>query len=160
MCLNGIGTFELSGRFVVFNCGETKAILTKHYSEILIAPVLPPVAPSQPGGDDLTDVELSPGESTEVSLPSRGVVKSLTVQERIALGNRIEDIKKNGRDTEARPHNLFVIGWIKYLDESRVDEGRVPRTVGFCKKYNFVTQRFEREADEDYEYGDHGYDQF
>lgn len=149
MSVEGIGTFELSGRFRVFNCGETKAILQRYYSEVLIAPLLPAVPSSQPDGEDFLDEELRPGQSKEASLPTGGV-RTLTVHERNALQNRIEDIKKHGKDTETDPPNLFVLGWITYIDE-----GKVLRTVGFCKKYNFATHRFEREFDEDYEYGDH-----
>jgi hypothetical protein len=138
----------LSGQFRVFNSGETKAILQSYYSNIIILPTLPAMAPLQEDGHEFTG-ELLPGEFTQGHLPTGGV-KTVNFQELNALRNRIEDVRKHGKDTESNPHNLFVVGWIKYLDE-----GKVPRTVGFCKKYNFATHRFEREADEDYEYGDH-----
>jgi hypothetical protein len=151
MSLQGLGSFNLSGRFVAYNTGGTRAIFQRHYSDIIVAPVLPVIDLSQKDGDNFTNVELRSGEFTQVSLPAGGV-KMLSVSERNALENRIEDIKKHGRDTEASPTNLFAVGWIKFLDE-----GGVLRNVGFCKKYNFLTHRFQRESDEDYEYGDHGY---
>lgn len=43
--------------------------------------------------------------------------------------------------------NIYVIGWIEYLDEAT----RV-RKMGFCRKYNFAMERFQRDKDEDYEY--------
>jgi hypothetical protein len=145
-----MGTTELSGSFLVVNSGETKAVLQCHYSEIIVTPVLPAMTTSQNVGDQVADVELPPGQSVRVSFPTGGA-KTLGFPEFSAIGNRLEYIKKQRRDTGTDFDNLFVVGWIKYLDE-----GRVLRTVGFCKKYNFVTERFEREADEFYEYGDHG----
>jgi hypothetical protein len=46
-------------------------------------------------------------------------------------------------------HNLYLIGWIGYVDESNET-----RRTGFCRKYDFAAKRFILETDHDYEYED------
>jgi hypothetical protein len=45
--------------------------------------------------------------------------------------------------------NIFLIGWIGYVDESRR-----ARRVGFCRRYNFAEKRFVVNEDHDYQYED------
>ncbi len=82
------------------------------------------------------------------AMPTLNVAKDLAPEDRNAIANRIDWLKRGLRD-EQYATNLYVIGWIQYLDEAK----RI-RKMGFCRKYNFKTERFQREQDEDYEYDD------
>jgi hypothetical protein len=144
MHAEGIGTLSISGQFLVFNVGGTKASIDRVHSEIVVAEYLPAMASyNGKGGETLADFEVIPGGAKSVNFAA-----TLTIPEKIDISNRVEWLKEKGK-TEAHSKNLYVVGWIEYRDDAR----RV-RKMGFCRKYSFETKRFEREPDEDYEYDD------
>lgn len=134
----------LKGNFLVFNTGESNTTLRSTYSEVVIAPKLPSfygVEESQILADTL-----APGERTILSFPT-GPAKEISVEDYMRLGNT-RDVTRRGL---AYPDgiNLYLIGWVDYSD----DTGKV-RRFGFCRKYDWASERFGREAHPDYEYGD------
>lgn len=72
-------------------------------------------------------------------------------EEYMDLSNHRDVVKRTGTRPVYSTRDLFVIGWVSYRDESNA-----VRTTGFCQRYNFLAERFERVPDPDYEYGDHG----
>jgi hypothetical protein len=126
----------ISGRFLLFNTGDTKAKLIRGHSEVVIyVGNLPATTPYEGNiGDPFVDVELIPGDSVPVTFPT-------VPQEQEPGEIRDYDLHRDG--------NIYVIGWIAYSDPS----GRVHRK-GFAYRYNRITKRFQREPDEDYEYDD------
>lgn len=107
--------------------------------------------PAKQAGDfgqcyDRADSQHREGEGKPIDFPTPS--KELTVDYRNAIANRLEWLKR-GLPDEKDAVNLYIIGWIQYLDESE----RL-RRMGFCRKYDFRSQRFQREQDEDYEYED------
>jgi hypothetical protein len=125
-----------SGRFTVFNTGDTKAVLKQGHSEILICPSVLPNAPpfEEKPGTPLGDIELLPGDQTLIRFPS-------SAQE-CGPGTI--------SDSDSRRHGyIYVIGWIEYVDAT----GRLHKK-GFARQYFRDTRRFRGETDEDYEYDD------
>jgi hypothetical protein len=126
----------VSGEFLLYNTGGSKAILKRHYIEPIIVSHLPAVAPYLgKHGDTFTDVELLPGQSTRITFGPR----ELDVQEYMNFWSSAE--------TPSQPHTLYVIGWIEYAD----DNGKV-RRMGLCRQFDFETKRLLRHPDQDYEY--------
>ena len=125
----------ISGRFLLFNTGDTKAKLISGYSDVVFYLGNLPAATPYEGknGVPFVDVELLPGDSVPVIFP--------TVPQEQEPGEIRIMTYRNG--------NIYVVGWITYSDPS----GRVHRK-GFAHRYNRKTQRFERETDEDYEFDD------
>jgi hypothetical protein len=39
-------------------------------------------------------------------------------------------------------------------DENQIRMTQRVRRLGFCRKYNYMTERFDKETDQDYEYDD------
>ncbi|MBZ5675602.1 MAG: hypothetical protein LAP61_15280 [Acidobacteriia bacterium] len=148
MQAEGIGTMSIKGQFRVYNAGATRASLKRVYAEIVVAQHLPALTPYDGKiGAVLSEVGvITGGEGKPMDFPT--TPRELGVGERNAIANRLEWVK-NGRPDEPDAINLFVIGWIEYLDDAK----RV-RKMGFCRKYNFRTKRFGRVRDEDYEYDD------
>lgn len=148
MQAQGIGTTSINGQFRVFNAGATKAFLKRIYTEIVVAEYLPALTPYDGKiGAVLTDVEVVPGgEGKPMDFPT--TPQELTVSHRNSIANRIDWLKR-GLPDEKHATNLYVIGWIEYLDEAKK-----VRRMGFCRKYNFQAERFQRDPDEDYEYDD------
>ena len=146
---DGVRHQRVNGTFDLFNVGEINAVLRASYSEILAVDRLPAVAPYEGDhGRPFVDTALLPGQSIRVAFPT--TPRDLTFAEFAVIGNRTE--------TAANPHlnlgrtgELYVLGWVEYAD----DAGAI-RMMGFCRKYNFLTERFERYADPDYEYDDYG----
>lgn len=137
----------LAGTLAAFNTGNTKATLTRTCSEIIVSEHLP-ARPKYEGsdGEPLGNIELAPGQSTHINFPSSGPMK-IGFPEFKAIGDR----RDLGRIENSVPipgvENLFVIGWIEYLDSAER-----PRRVGFCRRYH--SGRFEIVHDHDYEYED------
>jgi len=141
---------SLAGSFVVFNTGETPALITQTHSEIVIAEYLPARAYEGKAGVELDRTELSSGQYATIPFPSTGPMDFTDFTPWAAIQNRKEVAKLHGANlTAPGVANLFVIGWIEYFDPAT----RV-RRMGFCRKYDFVTQRFVVEPDQDYEYDD------
>jgi hypothetical protein len=126
----------ISGRFLVFNTGDTKAFLIRCYSEIVIyKDGLPATTPYEGKiGEPFVDIELIPGQSTPVVFPTGGPKAP----------------PEEYRDFDLQRHGyIYLIGWIEYSDEAK----RVHK-LGFARKYDRQTRRFARESDPDYEYDD------
>lgn len=125
-----------SGRFLLFNTGDTKAILKSHYSKVLLLEAgLETGIPYE----SLTDrpfeiVELAPGQSAVVHFRANA-------PERPPGEIRDYDLHKSG--------NFYIVGWIDYADVT----GRIHKK-GFAYHYNRTTERFDRLQDEEYEYDD------
>ena len=142
--LSAASTME--GSFLVFNIGQSDTTLRRTYSEVVIAPRLPA---SYSSGDIqmLPDqLRIAPGDRCILRFPS-GAVKEFTTENYIPLASSRHLIRSGQPDPDGM--KLFLIGWIEYSD----DAGKT-RRFGFCRRYNWVTERFDRESDPDYEYGD------
>ena len=135
----------MEGRLFVHNVGLSVAILTSQYTEIFIGNHLPAINPYEGKiGEQLIDVTLEPGRSTVITFP--------TVKPEGSLQHHRQWVHYAGRTgVHGGPNasDLFVIGWIKYNDSM----GR-ERTFGFSRKFDWLTQRFNRTPDQDYEYDD------
>ena len=141
----------ISGSCQVFNTGETKAVLDRQWFEIVIGKHLPAVAPYQgKHGKRFVDETLVPGNPVEIIFPT-DEPRAINTEEYIALANHRDFVQARSGERPTHAEDLFVVGWISYFDETKTS-----RTVGFCQRYNFWTERFERVADFDYEYGDRG----
>ena len=145
---HSVNTFQMFGDFRLINTGETKAFVTKVYSEIIISPTLPPMKSNLEFKETAEKIsgEIESGQFKLIAFPTNSP-RQLEVSERNAIANRREDIMQ--RHIEQRGANIYLIGWIEYTDETN----RL-RKLGFCRKYNFVTDRFDKETDQDYEYDD------
>jgi hypothetical protein len=140
------GNMKLNGHFWLFNTGETVAILKQSYSDVIVSDHLPARAPYEDkAGRPFADAELRPGQSIRVEFPT--VRGAITRSEYITLRN-CREAARSGKDA---PDHLYVIGWIEYIDEAKQQ-----RRMGFCRRYNFRLEVFEREPHPDYEYGDQG----
>jgi hypothetical protein len=137
---------EITGTFELFNMGDTKAVVQKCYSDLIVAESLPAAAPYRGLQGKQITVELIPGGSTTISFPTQ--TTNLPFKKFEAVRNRQQTAKRGIADI---PSALFVVGWIEYSDESRH-----VRKMGFCRKYDFSTKTFIREPHPDYEYGDQG----
>jgi hypothetical protein len=141
----------ISGNFLVYNTGGTTATLQHCYSEVVFGDSLPQRSKqyAEGGGDSLGAIVLRPGQSAFVNFPTGGPRK-LETDERIAIRKRQEAVRANAISGKGQLwHNLFLIGWIGYTDESRKG-----RRAGFCRQYDFTEKRFVIDADHDYEYED------
>ena len=147
----GRGIVPIIGNFLVFNTGESQAILRRSYSEVVFADNLPARSAAYVIGEGATDVTqaLAPGESRALDFPTN-VPEEYTFKEYSGIHNRQDAAEKDPIRQKNWPwDNLFIVGWIEYMDEA----GR-SRKAGFCRKYDFVTKRFEVEEDPDYQYED------
>ena len=136
--------------------GGTKATITKTYSEVIFAETLPSQMPygekpkaGHPLPNDI-DAELVPAQSAGIPFPTVRVPLT-EIQKAILDDRRREPIRSRNIGMAEHREELFVIGWIEYLDEAPTPR---LRRMGFCRKHNFITKRFQREPDEDYEYDD------
>jgi hypothetical protein len=141
----------ISGDFLVFNTGGTRANLHRYYSEIVFADSLPTRSKQyvEGLGEGPSDIVLHPGQSGVLKFPTGGP-QTLDFDERRSIRDRQESAKANpSSGTNWAWSNLFLIGWIGYIDDSNT-----PRRAGFCRKYDFTAKRFVVDADPDYEYED------
>src|SRR5262249_4047159 len=133
----------LEGQFFVHNVGASDAILKKEYSEIFIGNYLPAINPYfGKHGRELVDVLLKPGESTAITFPT---VKLEQTYRHFRQWQHF--MGRTGIQGGPNSSELFLIGWIRYADSS----GR-ERVFGYSRKFDWLTQRFKRIQDEDYEY--------
>ena len=144
----------ISGSLTIFNTGETTATLQHYYSEIYIGKAPPARSTSyiRAAGEVFQSPNLSARMSVEVTFPTGGPKDMEALAEYEAIRRNIEEVKRDVTLPASSPpfkvkENFFLIGWIEYLDEA----GQA-RKAGFCRRYNFHTQRFEIEEDPDYEY--------
>lgn len=145
------GDMQMSGSFQVFNVGDSAAKIRASYSEVIFGDSLPPrsTSYSESMGELSGEIELLSGQSQTISFPT-GEPRRLEQDERMAIRRRLADARTNPITATNWPwNNLFVVGWIKYVDES----GKTRKT-GFCRKYDFLTKRFAVCNDYDYEYED------
>jgi hypothetical protein len=145
------GDMEMSGRFHVFNVGDSAAKIRASYSEVIFGDSLPPRSTSYTAsmGEPFEEIVLLSGQFHAINFPT-GESRGLEPDERAAIRRRLADAKTNPVTATNWPwYNLFFVGWIEYVDES----GRMRKT-GFCRKYDFLTKRFAVENDYDYQYED------
>lgn len=141
----------ISGDFLVFNTGGTTASLDRCYSEVLFGDSLPMRSDQYLIGhsEALSGIVLHPGQSTLLRFPTAGP-KTLEPDDLIAIHNRQRTANTNpASGANWAWGNLFLIGWIGYVDESKRT-----RRAGFCRKYDFTSKRFAVCRDHDYEYED------
>jgi hypothetical protein len=141
----------VSGDFLVYNTGGTAAILERCYSEVIVGDSLPTRSNryTEEAGEALGAILLLPGQSTIVRFPTGGP-KRLDPDEHIAIRKRQESVSTNPMSGNNWSwSNLFLIGWIGYIDESRK-----ARRAGFCRRYDFAEKRFVVNEDHDYQYED------
>jgi hypothetical protein len=131
---------SISGTFLVFNTGESRAVISRYWTEVSLLKVLPAVPPYWgKHGERASDVILLAGQSCPMKFPTVGPkpVSGMTEFKSVFAG------------IQGEGGSLYVMGWIEYAD----DAART-RTMGFCREYDFQNRRFKHTAEEDYEYED------
>jgi hypothetical protein len=122
-------------------------MIERQWFEIVICKNLPPASPIEGKHGKESPWTLNPGDSLKIGWPTNGP-HTIETADYMGLGNHRDFIRQN-RQRPKDCLDLFVIGWINYRFETKQ-----LRRAGFCQRYNFLTERFERIADPDYEYGD------
>jgi hypothetical protein len=138
---------QMFGTLLIVNTGETTAKIRRAYSEIIIGSDLP-MNPKylEKTGEEI-DVQIASGNFGKLAFPTISP-REVETKEFLEIGNQVQ-VAQMGKVPQWKNGNIFVIGWVEYTDEaSRV------RRRGFCHRYNYLTGRFERHSDQDYEYDD------
>jgi hypothetical protein len=105
-----ISGMSLSGTFMVFNAGDTTAIVTQIYSEIVISEHLPARVYEGKPGVAVDRTELSSGQSTIIAFPSNGPLDLSDFGRWAAIQNRREATKLHARNISGPGMpNLFVV---------------------------------------------------
>ena len=142
------GFIPISGGFEIFNAGDTEAAIESQWFEIVIGTHLPAASPYEGKHGKALEWKLRPGDPVKIGWPAQGAPEIQTGQY-LGLGNHRDFVRANRQRPEDCT-DLFLVGWIQHRSGGEL------RKTGFCQRYNFLTERFERYQDQDYEYGDRG----